>query len=165
MLVTLENNRNMTQNRKRNETKMFAANDKTLHRITRAIYRPGPPSSVGNGSFAPSPLSRLFGWATSDDYTLPLLYLPPLALHTLPEGEVEDILDTFARLSAALNVLCANLLCDGSALFGRNGRESLCREHALCVLVGTQINLGPHQQKRGPLTEVVDLRMPLPGPE
>ena len=39
---------------------MFAGNDKTLHRITRAVHHPrsptGPPSSVGNGSIAPSPL-------------------------------------------------------------------------------------------------------------
>jgi hypothetical protein len=100
----------------------------------------------------------------SNDYTFPLLYLPPLALHTLPESKVEHVFDALARLGAALNVLCADLLCDGGALFGRNGRLTLCGEHALCVFVGTQVNLRPHQQKRGPLAEVCDLRVPLSSP-
>ena len=97
----------------------------------------------------------------SNDHTFPLLYLPPLALHTLPECLVEHVLDTLARLGAALNVLCADLLCDDGALFGGNRREALCGEHALCVLVGTEVNLGGHKQERGPLAEVRNLGVPL----
>lgn len=97
----------------------------------------------------------------SNDHTFPLLYLPPFALHTLPECEVEHVLDALARLGTALDELCADLLCDDGALFGGDRSEALCGEHALCVLVCTEINLGGHQQERGAFAEVRNLGVPL----
>jgi hypothetical protein len=56
MLVTLENNRDMTQNRKRARQKRFARKDKTLHRITRAVCHSGHPSIHRPLPFASPPL-------------------------------------------------------------------------------------------------------------
>lgn len=121
---------------------------------------PFAPSPLRPSSFCAWRLALGGGWRSNDD-TFSLLYLAPLALHTLPECEVEHVLDALARLGTALNKLCTDLLCDDGALFGGDRSETLCGEHALCVLVGTEINLGGHQQERGAFAEVRNLGVPL----